>query len=794
MKVNIRIRILSPLLYGISLMAMNACSDSKNGIAKLTKENVKEVVAAMSVDEKIALTVGMGDGKNPPPGVPVYDPKCGISMDDVVSGVKNPLFTPPVDGCVWGIPRLGIKSTVMGGVTIAGVHPVDSSQQVRYTAFPAETSMAATWNDSLMETVGKAIGLEVKESNVDIMLEPGLNIQRNPMCGRNFEYFSEDPLLSGKMAAAYVRGVQSQGVGAAIKHFAANNQETNRRSYNAIISQRALREIYLRGFEIAVKESHPWSIMTSYNKLNGFYTAENRELLRIVARGEWGFDGLFMTDWDGLGSAVAKVRAGSNLLMSGSKAEIDEIKLALKNKTLDEAVIDQSVEQVLKFKLKTPRANGYRPSFNLKRNEHLLLAKEAAAEALVLLKNQDNCLPFNANIKTVALFGKGSYFFVASGSGSGESKPLHSTTVHEGIERVGYQYVPHLKDVYTHFIDTIFEHNPKVTDYFMRRLIPFHAELKLPKTEIAGQVAVSDAAVITIGRSGGEGHDNGYLPLDQTERDLIREVCTAYHAAGKKVVVVLNVGGAFETASWAKLPDAILLAWQTGEQGGHAVAEALKGTINPSGKLPVSFPVKYEDVPSSTTFAKDTEAGKTNINPVLYNDGIYVGYRYFNSFNVPVAYEFGYGLSYTSFDYSGLKLSSPEFSGKISATVTIRNSGKVPGKEVVQLYLAAPSAEIEKPVQELKAYAKTKLLAPGESQTLSFELDARALSSFRSGISAWVADKGTYEVRIGASSADIRQNASFTLATDRMVEKVHNVLYPYSVMEFVLDELTVQKK
>ena len=771
-------------------LGLQSCNTPKNSMPQLGKDKLKDVIAALTIDEKIALIVGVGDGKNPPPGVPVYDPKSGISIEDNTITNPTPLFTPTVDGCVWGIPRLGIKSTVMGGVTIACTNPKDSTQEVRYTAFPTETSMAPTWNTALMEKVGEAIGNEVKESNVDIMLEPGLNIQRNPMCGRNFEYFSEDPLLSGKMAAAYVRGIQSQGVGTAIKHFAANNQETNRRSYNAIISQRALREIYLRGFEIAVKESDPWSIMTSYNKFNGYYTSENPELLRTVVRDEWDYAGLFMTDWDGLGSAVAKVRAGSNLLMSGSKAEIDELKAALKNKTLDEKDLDKSVEYVLNFKMKTPRSKGYKPSLKFDKHAHKILARESATEAMVLLKNQDKTLPFSSEIKTVALFSKGSYFFVASGSGSGESKPIHSVTVNEGIKNTGYQVVKYLDDTYSNFVDTIFAHNTKVTDYFKRRIIPFHPELKLSKPEIANQVAASDVAVITIGRSGGEGHDNGYIPLDQTEQDLIRDVCSVYHAAGKKVVVVLNVGGAFETASWRDLPDAILLAWQTGEQGGNAVADALKGTVNPPGKLPVSFPLKYEDVPSASTFPGDAETDKINTNPVLYNEGIYVGYRYYDSFNVPTAYEFGFGLSYTTFAYSDLKLSSQAFSGNMKVNITVKNTGKIAGKEVAQLYLSAPASELEKPVQELKGFTKTQLLQPGESQQLTFELDARSLASFWSGISAWVADKGIYEVRIGASSKDIRLKASFSLPVETIVEKVHNVLYP----NFQVKELSRKTK
>lgn len=784
-----KFQIINLLLFVLIQILLLSCGIGN--VSQLSDGKMGEVISLHTIDEKIALTVGIGDGKAPPPGVSVYDPKSGISIEDNTTPNANALFTPAVDGCVWGIPRLGIKSTVMGGVTIACANPKDSAQEIRYTAFPAETAMAATWNTPLIEKVGEAIGNEVLESNVDIMLEPGLNIQRNPMCGRNFEYFSEDPLLSGKMAAAYVRGVQSQGVGTSIKHFAANNQETDRRSYDAIISQRALREIYLRGFEIAVKESKPWSIMTSYNKLNGYYTSENPELLRTIVRDEWGFDGVFMTDWDGLGDAVAKLRGGSNLLMSGSNTEREELKAALKNKMVDEADLDSSVEYVLKFKLKTPRSKGYKPSLKYDHVAHDSLSRIAAGEAIVLLKNSGSTLPFSSNIKTVALFSKGSYFFVASGSGSGESKPKHSVTVNEGIKNCGYGVVKVLEDTYSKFTDTILVNNRKVTDYFSRRIIPFHSELTIAKSFIGQQVAGSDLAVITIGRSGGEGHDNGYLPLDKTEQLLIRDVCELYHAAAKKVVVILNVGGPFETAGWSDLPDAILHVWQTGQQGGNGVADVLSGKVNPSGKLPVSFPVKYEDDPSAVNFKAESETNKVNVIPVLYNEGIYVGYRYYDSFKVPTAYEFGYGLSYTTFEFSDLKLSSTTFDGKIKVEVTVKNSGKVAGKEVVQLYLSAPKSGIEKPFQELKGFAKTNLLQPGESQKLLFELDARSLSSFRTGMSAWIADCGVYEVRIGASSKDIRLKSSFTLPKELQVEKVHNVLYPFSLLNTKLKEISI---
>jgi beta-glucosidase len=629
---------------------------------------------------------------------------------------------------------------------------------------------------------------------------PALNLHRDPKCGRSFEYYSEDPLLSGKLAASMVNGLQSNGIGATLKHFVANNQESNRRKYNAVIGQRALREIYLRGFEIAVKESHPKAIMTAYNKLNGFYTAEIPEMLQDIVRKEWGFDGLFMTDFDmKYGDVVAQVRAGNNLIMSGSERELNELTAALKNKTLDESTLDKNLYYNIKLKLSAPGMMGYEPSLKPDLEAHAEIAGKAVEEGIVLLKNKNNALPLKEE-KTIAVFGKISYYSIAAGTGSGGIRSnKYAITVNEGIKSAGFKVLGEMEKNYTDFIEKTkrenlvppYFDNPKMRKdngikgnqappHFKKRLVAFSKEQPLPKANIKKYESKSDVAVITLGRSGGENYENGYLPITQIELDLVKDVCDVYHAAGKKVVVVLNVGGVWETASWRDYPDAILMAWQPGQEGGHAIADILTGAVNPSGKLPDSFPMKYEDVPSANTFP-----GKPVDEPVnsFYKEGIYVGYRYYDSFNVPTAYEFGYGMSYTSFEYSDLRLSSNSFSSKLNITVAVKNTGKVAGKEVVQLYLAAPTTAIEKPEQELKGFAKTKLLQPGESQDLSFELDERSLASFWSGISSWVADKGDYEVRIGASSKDIRLKDSFNLPKDIVVEKVHDVLYPNFMME-----------
>ena len=748
---------------------------------------VKDLLSKMTLEEKIGMTVG--DGKF----LPAVDPKTiEVGKGIIVANQRAKLV----------IPRLSVRNTAMSdGPAGLNRHPREEGEKdYQYTtAFPTATCLASTWNTGLVEEIGKAFGNEALEYDYDLILAPGVNIHRNPKDGRVFEYYSEDPLLTGKMAASMVNGMQSYGIGVTLKHFVAHNQQANRHYYNAVISQRALREIYLRGFEIAVKEGKPKAIMPSYNKVNGFYTAENHELLKTITRDEWGFNGLYVTDFDGAGSALAKVRGGSNILMSGNMQEYDELKNAFRDKTLDERTLDESLYYPLKFKLSSPRAKGFIPTAKPDLKAHAKVARKAAEEGMVLLKNEGNTLPLNGG-ETVAVFGKISYYLIAFGTGSGTIRSnKYAISLNEGLKSAGFSVLGDMEKYYNDYIEQIkrenlvppYFDNPKmrkdngITDdqappHFKKRLVAFSKEKAVSREEIKKYESKTDVAVITIGRSAGENYENGYLPITEIEINLVKNVSEIFHDAGKKVIVVLNIGGVWETASWRDYPDAILLSWLPGQEGGHAMADILKGAVNPSGKLPDSFPMKYEDVPSASTFPG--EPAEKPINS-FYKEGVYVGYRYYDSFDVPTAYEFGYGMSYTAFEYSELKLSSTSFSSKIKVTVTVKNSGKVAGKEVAQLYLAAPTTEIEKPVHELKGFAKTKLLKPGESQQLFFELDKRSLSSFWSGISAWVADKGDYEVRIGASSKDIKLKASFNLAKEIVVEKVHDVMYPNFMMK-----------
>jgi len=750
-------------LFILLLLATSLFAQNDRKVPRLGKDKIADVIASMTPEEKVYLLMGLGDE----------------NWTNTPSGEKTVIVSGSA-GRTWAIPRLGITPTVVAdgpaGLRI-DAHPAGSSQSFFCTAFPTATALASTWNTEMVDKVGQMMGNEVLEYGSDVLLAPAINIHRNPLCGRNFEYYSEDPLIAGKMGAAMIRGLQSNGVGTSLKHFATNNIETNRTTINAVISQRALREIYLRGFEIAIKEGQPWTVMSSYNRLNGYYTSENYDLITTILRDEWGFKGLVMSDWWGGADAVAQMNAGNDLLMPGC-SQRDELLKALRNKTIDMKVIDRNLTRILTYVLQTPRFKNYQYSAEPDLKLHAEVSRKAASEGMILLKNDNGTLPFNG-VKRVALFGKTSYRFIAGGTGSGEVNYEKAISIKDGFVNGGYKIVKPLEDIYTQFIDTVLANSKEPNK---KQVVDFHAELPLLKNQIVAQVKKSDIAVITIGRNAGEGWDRNVadFSLTEAERTLIKEVSEAYHAEGKKAIVVLNIGGVIATADWRDYPDAILLAWQTGQEGGNALVDILKGNISPSGKLPMSFPIAYTDVPSAKTFP-----GEPKENPVNapYEEGIYVGYRYYDTFKIPTAYEFGYGLSYTQFHYSDLTLSNTSFSGNIEVTVKVKNIGKRAGKEIAELYLNAPQAEIEKPIHELKAFAKTKLLQPGESQQLTFALDGRSLSSFWSGISAWVAEKGKYEIEIGASSNDIRLKTSFDLPETLIVEKEHNVIYPNRVIK-----------
>jgi beta-glucosidase len=759
---------------------------------QLGKDPISAVIKAMTREEKVKFVAGNGMHF---PGAPRSNnngPVVGQTQDKV----------PGAAGTTYAIPRLGIPSIVVSdgpaGVRIDSVRKDMPGKTYYATAWPVGTLLASSWDTALVQRVGASFGNEAKEYGIDIMLAPALNIHRNPLGGRNFEYYSEDPLIAGSMTAAMVRGIQSNGVGTSIKHFAANNEETDRNTINTIVSERALREIYLKGFEIAVKRSQPWTVMSSYNLINGTYTSQEYDLLQTILRDEWGFKGFVMTDWFGGADAVAQMNARNNLLMPGSADQSRKIMDSLQAGTLSEKVLDENIAGILKIILESPAFKGYKYSDQPDLRLHATVSRKAAAEGMVLLKNDDHTLPIAKSVKKVALFGINGYELIAGGTGSGDVNKAYKVSLAQGLDSAGYNVDPELQSAYVSYLAEYAAKHPKkgFIQEFMNPTPPAPEDV-IDNDLLTKKAAADDLAILSIGRNAGEGRDRklpGDYYLSDTEKIVITAVANAFHAQHKKVVVVLNIGGVIDVMQWRDQVDAILLAWQPGLEGGNAITDVLSGNVDPSGKLATTFPAKYEDVPSAKNFPgkefPEKATGGGMFGPripaeVTYGEGIYVGYRYYSTFNVKPAYEFGYGLSYTSFSYSDLKLSSATFGGRLTATVTVTNSGQVPGKEVVELYLSAPSGKLDKPAEELKAFGKTGLLRPGQSQSLTFVLTATDLASFDTPSTSWIAAAGQYTVKVGASSTDIKQTATFTLPADLVVEKDHKVLVP----QVQIDEL-----
>jgi len=742
---------------------------------------MKEVLAALTTEEKVQLVVGMGFY---PAGFPE-----GLLPPGNPGDREVPEKVPGAAGRTHAIARLGIPSLTLSdgpaGVRIDAVRGKDSTRTYYATAFPVATLLASTWDTAMVHRVGVAFGSEVRDFGIDVLLAPGMNIHRNPLGGRNFEYYSEDPVVAGNMAAAFVNGIESNGVGTSIKHFALNNQEFNRMQLNSQINERALREIYLKGFQIAVKKSQPWTVMSSYNKINGTYTSESPDLLTSLLRQEWGFKGLVMTDWYGGKNAVAQLKAGNDLLEPGTAAQTQAILAGLKNGQLTPAQLDANVTRVLELVLKSPTFKGYKYSSQPALKANAAVARQAAAEGMVLLRNEAKTLPLAPGRK-VAMFGNTAYELIAGGTGSGNVNRAYTISPAQGLSSAGYAVDAALSQAYAQHLRAEKAKLPKT-----RGLLdpaPVLAEMTAAAALMQQQAQQADVALVTLGRSAGEGGDRQEaddFTLSAAEQALLKQVATAFHAQGKKVVVVLNTGGVVEVASWRGQADAILLAWQPGQEGGNAIADVLSGKVNPSGKLATTFPMAYKDVPYSSEFPGKALASTGADNELMgrpsensYQEGIYVGYRYYNTFKVKPAYEFGYGLSYTTFTYSPLKLSAPSLTGSITASLSVTNSGPVAGKEVAQLYVHAPAGALAKPESELKAFAKTQLLAPGQSQTLTFTLTAADLASYHTATEAWITDAGTYSVRIGASALAIKQAATFQVPKQVLVQQSRKLLAP----------------
>jgi beta-glucosidase len=741
---------------------------------KLRADNIDEVLSAMTLEEKAQLLVGGGNDSFVGSGAMLGHQK------KLVAGAA---------GITVEIPRLGIPATVLTDGP-AGVH-IDrkrdgDSNDYSATGFPVGTCLASTWNTDLVEQVGRAIGNETLEYGCDVILGPGMNLHRNPLCGRNFEYFSEDPFVTGAMGTAFTLGVQSQGVGVSAKHYAVNSQETARTKVDERVSQRALRELYLRGFEMTVRKADPWTIMSAYNKVNGTYAQGHKQLLTTILRDDWGYKGIVMTDWIGKRADLPvsqEVEAGNDLLTPGYPDQAKDIVEAVNSGKLDIKYVDLNVRRMLEYIVKTPRFKGYKYSKpDLK--AHAAITRQSSTEGMVLLKNS-GVLPMK-DLKTVALFGVSSYDFLSGGLGSGAVNVPYVVDMVQGLKNIGVQTTPLLTEVYQNYVKYAkaklrADKNPMM--WFLDQGQPKLDEIEITERCVAHEVQQADAAIVTIGRQAGEGMDrkiDGEFNLTKEERDMIFRVSDQFHAAGKPVIVILNSGSVMETCSWRDRVDAILCAWQPGEEGGNSVADVLTGKANPSGKLTMTWPVSATDHPSTKNFPQDMDiysyremkgwgAAIPNEDATNHEEGIYVGYRHFDTHQVPVAYPFGFGLSYSTFAFSQPKVKQE--GDAVAVTVTVKNTGSVAGKEVAQVYVTAPKGNIDKPVHELKAFAKTRELQPGESQTLTMRIERRMLTSFDEAGSQWLGEAGAYTFRIGNSSRNLPLSA--TLQLKEYKEAVH---------------------
>ncbi len=743
---------------------------------QLRADNIDEVVKAMTLEEKCHLVLG-----------------CGMHFNDDAK-------FPGTAGSTYAIPRLGIPATYCAdsqqGLRMSATRAWDHNDYYP-TDFVASMTLASTWDREAAFRVGQGIGNEVREFGLDWILSPAMNLIRNPLCGRNHEYYSEDPYLSGTIAAGYVRGVQSEGTAACPKHFVANNQETNRNNNISQVSQRALREIYLRAFEIMVKESDPWTIMTSYNKLNGPYALQNRDLLTTIVRDEWGWKGMYVSDWNAGDDAVAAMLAGNDMLQPGQDKQYQAIFEAAKNGTLPVEVLDANVKRILEYVVKTHNFKGYKYDNNPDLKAHAQTVREVGAEGIVLLSN-NGILPLTG--KRVALFGCTSYDWISGGSGFGGTSVGHYTvSLVEGLRAADYEVYKPLIGVYTQHLAA------EEKRLFPTGRPPFSItpparadEKQFTAEELHAAVEGSDVAIISLGRKSGEAADRSEADfyLKEGEKQLIKAVSDAYHAKGKKVVALLDICSPIDVASWQGQVDAVVCTWQGGQESGFAVADVLSGSVNPSGKLPMTFPVNYGDAYADKNFPANVDdktlgamfmwgydkdsapkerQPQKDIDFTNYEEDIYVGYRYFDSFGKSVAYPFGFGLSYTTFSYADAACSVDGDTYTVSVKVT--NTGSRAGRNVVELFVAAPnSKKLNKPVKELRNYAKTRLLQPGESQTVTMKVKTSDLASFNEKASAWKTDAGRYDFLICSSASHVEAKVSANVKS--WTQKVHNVMQP----------------
>ena len=625
-------------------------------------------------------------------------------------------------------PELNVKSVFLAdgphGLRKQASKPdhLGLNKSLPATCFPTAAAMANSWNEELGENLGKAIGEEAAAQGVNVVLGPGTNMKRNPLCGRNFEYFSEDPYLAGKLSAAYIRGIQDNGTAACVKHFAANNQELRRMSTDSVVDERTLREIYLTAFEIAVKEGKVKAIMSSYNKVNGTYANENTHLLRDILRGEWGFDGVVVSDWMGSNNRVEGVLAGSDLEMPYCKYSAEDVVAAVESGKLDVKYVDECVERILKLSEAASLRENV-GSFDEK--AHHVLARKCAEESIVLLEN-DGVLPIK-NGERIVFIGDFAQNPRYQGAGSSAVNPTFFTSALQAAKDTssGLNVIGFGKG---------FDRYGKESQSLITKAV------KLAKS---ADVTVFFAGLDELTEA--EGLDRTDIKIPQNQIEVFRQL----RQISKKLVVVLTCGSAVET-EWCRSADALIYQCLSGQAGAEAIINVLNGKVNPSGKLAETFPVNYGDCASSCRFPAE---GMTS----EYREGPYIGYRYFDTANIPVSFPFGHGLSYTTFEYSDLK------ADETGVTFTITNTGSQNGAEIAQLYVGKRDGKIFRPLKELKGFAKAFIDA-GESKRVTIPFDDKAFRYFNIKTGKWETEEGEYQLYIGASSVDIRLSATLFMA------------------------------
>ncbi len=643
------------------------------------------------------------------------------------------------------IARLGVPRLVVSDGPHGVRHPMDVNQigslSHPATCFPTASSLACTWDVELLHEMGEALAAECNALGVGVLLGPGNNMKRTPLCGRNFEYFSEDPYLGGELAASLIAGLQSQGVGASLKHFALNDQEYQRFSISVEVGERAMREIYLTGFEKAVKQGQPWTVMCAYNKLNGTYCSEHHWLLVDLLKEEWGFEGFVVSDWGAVHDRVAALQGGLDLEMPGPKpGRVQAVIQAVQDGSLDEAVLDEAVRRILEIVYKaaeTPKGEAFDPQ------AHHALARKIAAEGMVLLKN-DGLLPLQKNPGRIAVIGRAAKTPHYQGGGSSHINPIMVAVPFDELQQAGGA-------------ELLFAEGYPPDDAFRQDLID-------EAVNVAKDAAVALLYIALPSYKESEGYDRADLDLTAQQIALIKAVGDAQ----PNTVVILNNGSAVVVGEWIDHVNAVLEAWMMGQAGGGAIADVLFGKVNPSGKLAETFPVKLPDTPAYINYPG--ENGK-----VVYGEGLFIGYRYYEAKQIPVQFPFGYGGSYTTFAYSNATASASEFKDTdgLTVSVDVTNTGAVAGKEVVQVYVHDHNSTLVRPRKELKGFAKVAL-QPGETKTVTIPLDFRAFAYWHPGYGQWIAEEGEFDILIGASSADIRCTQTVTLHSTQQLPSLLN--------------------